>query len=95
MTCSQLKGAAVELRVSVAGFDQVNADLELLANSVKRFPHVFNALVDFFGSGVEVCAINIDGDAAPIAGDLRIKAKLADRLADLVSALRASEVNAL
>ena len=95
MTCSQLKGAAVELRASVAGFDQVKADLELLANSAKRLPHVFDALVDFFGSGIEVCAVNIDGDAAPVAGNLRIEAKLADRLADLVSALRASEVNAL
>ena len=95
MPDEQMKNAALELRVSVDGFDQVKADLELLAKAAEGSAHVFEALVDFFGSGVEACAIDINRDSTAFTGDLRIKAKLADRLADLVSALRAVEVDAL
>lgn len=95
MAGEQMKSAACELRVSVEGLDQVKADLALLAKAAEGFPHIFEALIDFFGSGVEACTVNIDPDATALTGNLRIKAKLADRLADLVSALGTVEVDAL
>ncbi|WP_216293423.1 hypothetical protein [Delftia acidovorans] len=89
------KSAACELRISVNGTDQVKADLALLAEAAKSLLDIFNALIDVFGGRVEACSINFDCDPAFLTGELRIQAKLTDRLADLVTTLRVAKVNVL
>lgn len=83
------------ISVHLDGMDAMVADLQLLAKAAERSVKVRNALVDFFGSGVQTSGVDVQRCATSVAGELWIEAKLCDRLAALVSAVRAGDVDAL
>ena len=59
--------------------------LSALADAANRSPEVRKALLDALDSGVELVCLYVD-DLSAAAGQLRIRAQLADRFAQLVFA---------
>lgn len=83
------------LSVHLAGVEKLQADLQLLAQAAQRSLEIRNALVECFGTGVETSGVDIQSSSASTANELWVEAKLCDRLAGFVVALRAGDVDAL
>lgn len=84
-----------ELMLSVDGVDALCADLGFLAQAAQRSLHVRKLLVDFFGGSGEVGCVDLEVCSATLAGQIRVEAKLCDRLAALAAAVRAGDFDGL
>lgn len=83
------------LSVHLAGVEALQADLQLLAQATQRSLEIRQALVECFCAGVETSGVYIQSSPTSTANELWIEAKLCDRLAGFVAALRAGDVDAL
>lgn len=83
------------LSVHLAGVDKLQVDLQLLAQAAQRSLEIRQTLVDCLGTGIEISGIDIQCSATSTANELWVEAKLCDRLAGFVAALRAGNVDAL
>lgn len=83
------------LSVHLAGVETLQADLQLLAQAAQRSLEIRKAVVECFCAGVETSGVYIQSRSTSTANELWIEAKLCDRLAGFVAALRAGDVDAL
>ncbi|MCD7109695.1 hypothetical protein LRX75_11670 [Rhizobium sp. DKSPLA3] len=65
--------------------------LSALSDLAERFPHFRDGLLGLIDSGDELFRLDIDGRAAPFAGELIVRLYPGDALARLVVALRAGD----
>lgn len=84
-----------DLVVAVCGVDALCADIDLLTQAAQRSLHVRKVLVDFFGGLGEGACVHLEAGAAALAGQIRVEAKLCDRLAALAAAVRAGDFDGL
>jgi hypothetical protein len=83
------------LRVVLVGQTTLLADLALLAEAAKGSLEVREALVYFLHGAVETAGVDIQCCSTTLAGELRVEAKLPNRLASLAAALRAIDRDGL
>lgn len=86
---------AESIAIRMVGVDLLVADIDLLAKAAERSLEIREALVECFGAGVETSGVDIQRCATPTANELWIEAKLCDRLAGFVAALRTGDVDAV
>lgn len=70
---------------------QITADFVLLAESFDRSPEVAKRLLDFGDLCAHIRCVDADPAFATGAGQLGVRLEFSDGLADLVSAVRASQ----
>lgn len=83
------------LSLHLAGVEKLQADLQLLAQAAQRSLEIRNALFGLLDGLGEAAWVDIQSTATSTANELWVEAKLCDRLAGFVAALRAGDVDAL
>ncbi len=84
--------AAIQIRLDT---DQLTADLALLAQAAELSGEVRQLLLDTGDLAAQVRCVHIEGPLAGAAGQAAFRLELADRLAQLVAAVRAGDVDGL
>ena len=86
--------AATTLHLSL-DVDQAIADLNLLSQAAERSLELRQRLLELGDLGAHLRCVDLDLAAAEPATQHRIRLELSDRLAELVSAVRAGDFDAL
>lgn len=88
MTSSPLIILTADTSALTDTFDELSSRLAELR---KRVPELVQRIAGAIHAGAELVAVQVDGDAASAAGEIRVVAKPSDRLAALMAALRTGD----